>query len=140
MSEFCHPDRRRSGARCRRARQKPDGKLTVNTYESFTAEWGLGPKVKLEHSQNSATALWTSSDRSPDGVALLNRLKNSREHPAKADVVLGLDTNLTYRGEARTGLLAPHAIDTSAISTFPAAIRTKRFVPYDYGDYRGDLR
>jgi thiamine transport system substrate-binding protein len=107
---------------------KADSKLTVYTYESFTAEWGPGPKVKEAfEKQCSCTVNFVAVT---DGVALLNRLK--LEGPStKADVVLGLDTNLTY--EAReTGLFAPHGIDTSAIS-IPGGYKDDMFVPYDYG-------
>jgi thiamine transport system substrate-binding protein len=104
------------------------GKLTVYTYESFTAEWGPGPKVKAAfEAQCSCTVDFVAV---ADGVALLNRLKLEGAS-SKADVVLGLDTNLTYEA-GKTGLFAPHGIDTSAIS-IPGGFSDDIFVPYDYG-------
>ena len=107
---------------------KAEGKLTVYTYESFTAEWGPGPKIKEAfEKQCGCTVEFVAVT---DGVALLNRLK--LEGPStKADVVLGLDTNLTYEA-SETGLFAPHGIDTSAIS-IPGGYQDDTFVPFDYG-------
>jgi thiamine transport system substrate-binding protein len=107
---------------------KADGKLTVYTYESFTAEWGPGPKVKdAFEKQCSCTVDFVAVT---DGVALLNRLKLEGAS-TKADVVLGLDTNLTFEA-AETGLFAPHGIDTGAVS-IPGGYKDDLFVPYDYG-------
>jgi thiamine transport system substrate-binding protein len=107
---------------------KADGKLTVYTYESFTAEWGPGPKVKqaFENQCNCSIDFVAVTD----GVALLNRLKLEGKS-TKADVVLGLDTNLTYEAK-ETGLFAPHGIDTSSIE-IPGGYKDNTFVPYDYG-------
>jgi thiamine transport system substrate-binding protein len=105
-----------------------DGKLTVYTYESFTAEWGPGPKVKEAfEKQCTCTVDFVAV---ADGVALLNRLKLEGAS-TKADIVLGLDTNLTFEAQ-KTGLFAPHGIDTSAID-IPGGFKDDIFVPYDYG-------
>jgi len=107
---------------------KADGKLTVYTYESFTAEWGPGPKVKEAfQKQCNCTVDFVAVT---DGVALLNRVRLEGAS-TKADVVLGLDTNLTYEAK-ETGLFAPHGIDTSAID-IPGGYEDDTFVPYDYG-------
>src|SRR5262245_29596142 len=72
---------------------RANDKLTVYTYESFTAEWGPGPKVKEAfEKQCGCTVDFVAVT---DGVALLNRLKLEGSS-TKADIVLGLDTNLTY--------------------------------------------
>ena len=107
---------------------KADGKLTVYTYESFTAEWGPGPKVKEAfQKQCNCTVDFVAVT---DGVALLNRVRLEGTS-TKADVVLGLDTNLTYEAK-ETGLFAPHGIDTNAIN-IPGGYKDDTFVPYDYG-------
>ncbi len=104
------------------------GKLTVYTYESFTAEWGPGPKVKdAFEKQCSCTVDFVAVT---DGVALLNRLKLEGAS-TKADIVLGLDTNLTYEA-SQTGLFAPHGIDTNAVA-IPGGFKDDTFIPYDYG-------
>ena len=103
-------------------------KLTVYTYESFTADWGPGPQVKKAFEAQCGCELDFVS--LTDGVALLNRLKIEGGR-TRADVVLGLDTNLT--SEARqTGIFAPAGIDTSAVSV-PGGYKDDIFVPFDYG-------
>ncbi|MGN6145814.1 MAG: thiamine ABC transporter substrate binding subunit [Mesorhizobium sp.] len=102
-------------------------KLTVYTYESFTAEWGPGPVVKKNFEAECACEVDFVSVA--DGVALLNRLKLEGTS-TKADIVLGLDTNLTAEAKA-TGLFAPHGA-VSGVSV-PGGWSDDTFVPYDYG-------
>ena len=66
--------------------------LTVYTYESFTAEWGPGPQVEKNFETICGCDLKFVSVA--DGVALLNRIRLEGVE-TQADVVLGLDTNLT---------------------------------------------
>ncbi|MGH6761258.1 MAG: thiamine ABC transporter substrate binding subunit [Phyllobacterium sp.] len=107
-----------------------EGKLTIYTYDSFTAEWGPGPKVKDAFEKECGCQLDLVSVA--DGVALLNRLKLEGGN-TKADIVLGLDTNLTTEARA-TGLFAPHRIDTSAIAV-PGGYADDIFVPYDFAHF-----
>lgn len=103
-------------------------KLTVYTYDSFVAEWGPGPKVKENFEKECDCEVeWIAS---ADGVALLNRLKLEGSN-TKADIVLGLDTNLTTEARA-TGFFAPSGIDQSNVSV-PGSFKDDIFVPYDYG-------
>ncbi|MGN6307261.1 MAG: thiamine ABC transporter substrate binding subunit [Mesorhizobium sp.] len=102
-------------------------KLTVYTYESFTAEWGPGPVVKKNFEAECACEVDFVSVA--DGVALLNRLKLEGAS-TKADIVLGLDTNLTAEAK-ETGLFAPHG-EVSGV-TVPSGWSDDTFVPYDYG-------
>ena len=86
--------------------------LTVYTYNSFTSEWGPGPALEKAFEANCACDLnWVALE---DGAALLSRLKLEGKN-TKADVVLGLDTNLTAETKA-TGLIAPHGADLSALA------------------------
>jgi ABC-type thiamine transport system substrate-binding protein len=85
-----------------------DRSLTVYTYESFTAEWGPGPKIEAAFEAECGCDLkWVGI---ADGVALLNRLRLEGEN-AEAGVVLGLDTNLVAEAKA-TGLFEAHGLDT----------------------------
>ncbi len=102
-------------------------KLTVYTYDSFTAEWGPGPQVKTNFEAQCGCEVDFVSVA--DGVALLNRVKLEGAS-TKADVVLGLDTNLTVEAKA-TGLFAPHG-PVSGVSV-PGGWSDDTFVPYDYG-------
>lgn len=102
--------------------------LDVYTYSSFTSEWGPGPELeKRFEARCGCDLVWTSVD---DGVAMLARLKLEGDH-SKADVILGLDTNLTAEAKA-AGFVAPHGIELPALD-LPVAYQDPDFVPYDWG-------
>ncbi|MDM7980489.1 MAG: thiamine ABC transporter substrate binding subunit [Rhizobium sp.] len=104
--------------------------LTVYTYESFVSEWGPGPKVKEAFEQTcDCTVNFVGV---ADGVALLTRLKLEGE-TSKADVVLGLDTNLVEEAK-QTGLFEAHGVDASAVEV-PGGFSDDVFLPYDYGHF-----
>ncbi|MBS3647748.1 thiamine ABC transporter substrate binding subunit [Pseudaminobacter sp. 19-2017] len=102
--------------------------LTVYTYESFTSEWGPGPQVeKAFQAECGCDVKFVSV---ADGVALLSRVKLEGAS-TKADIVLGLDTNLTAEAKA-TGLFAQSGIDTAGLQV-PGGWSDDTFVPFDYG-------
>ena len=105
-----------------------EGKLTVYTYESFTSEWGPGPQVKKAFEVECGCKVDFVSVA--DGVALLNRVKLEGAL-TKADILLGLDTNLTAEAKA-TGLLAPHGAISDDFKVL-GDWQDDTFVPYDYG-------
>jgi thiamine transport system substrate-binding protein len=102
--------------------------LTVYTYSSFSGEYGPGATVKARFEESCGCTLeWVESD---DAGTLLARLK--LEGPSsKADVVLGLDTNLMAEAEA-TGLFAPHGIDAGGLD-LPIEWSDATFLPFDWG-------
>ncbi|MEE9328155.1 MAG: thiamine ABC transporter substrate binding subunit [Cocleimonas sp.] len=102
--------------------------LTIYTYDSFTSAWGPGPKVKKAFEQDCHCVLKFVALE--DGVSLLSRLKLEGKH-SKADVVLGLDTNLSADARA-TGLFKAHGI-TLEHSSLPAKWSDEIFLPYDFG-------
>ncbi|MBU0739138.1 MAG: thiamine ABC transporter substrate binding subunit [Alphaproteobacteria bacterium] len=104
--------------------------LTVYTYESFVSEWGPGPKVKEAFEQTcDCTVNFVGV---ADGVALLTRLKLEGE-TSKADVVLGLDTNLVEEAK-QTGLFEAHGVDAANVQV-PGGFSDDVFLPYDYGHF-----
>lgn len=105
-------------------------KLTVYTYDSFTSEWGPGPQVEKAFEAECGCDLEFVAVA--DGVALLNRLKLEGSS-AKADIVLGLDTNLTAEAKA-TGLFVPAGVDTGSVKV-PGGWSDDTFVPYDYAHF-----
>ncbi|GFZ80020.1 thiamine transporter substrate binding subunit [Elstera cyanobacteriorum] len=110
------------------AAQKPE--VTVYTYSGFASKWGPGPKLKAAFEENcGCTLTFVGVD---DGVALLTRLRLEGT-ATKADVVVGLDQNLTVEAAA-TGLFAPHGIDTNSLA-LPVAWDDATFVPFDYGAF-----
>jgi thiamine transport system substrate-binding protein len=102
--------------------------LTIYTYESFTAEWGPGPQVEKAFEAECGCDVEFVSVA--DGVALLNRVKLEGAS-TKADIVLGLDTNLTADAKA-TGLFSPSGVDLAKINV-PGGWSDDTFVPFDYG-------
>lgn len=104
--------------------------LTVYTYDGFTAEWGPGPRVEKAFEAECGCDLQFVT--AGDGVALLNKVKIEGER-GKAEIVLGLDTNLVADAKA-TGLFAPHGVDTSAVKV-PGEFADDHFIPFDYGHF-----
>ena len=102
--------------------------LVVYTYDSFTSDWGPGPQVKKAFEAECGCTLDLVGLE--DGVSLLNRLKLEGAN-TRADLILGIDTNLTADARA-TGLFEAHglALENSAL---PRPWRDDLFLPYDYG-------
>ncbi len=105
-----------------------DERLTIYTYDSFTAEWGPGPQIETAFEAECGCDLQFVSVA--DGVALLNRLRLEGGR-TDADVVLGLDTNLMAEARA-SGFFAPHGVALDAIDV-PGGWSDDMFVPFDYG-------
>ncbi len=116
-----------AGVICATAANAGTPELTVYTYDSFVSEWGPGPAVEKAFEEVCMCDLKLVG--AGDGAALLARIKLEGAR-SKADVVLGLDTNLT-RAALDTGLFAPHAV--SAEYDLPIAWDDATFVPYDWG-------
>ena len=108
---------------------RASGALTVYTYESFTAEWGPGPKIEAAFEKLCGCDLNFISVA--DGVALLNRLKLEGE-TTSAEIILGLDTNLTSEAAA-TGLFAPHGVAAPKLDGALGDWADANFLPYDFG-------
>ncbi len=110
------------------AAQATDRTLVVYTYDSFTSDWGPGPQVVEAFQKKCDCTLELVGLE--DGVSLLNRLKLEGAN-SRADVVLGIDTNLT--AEARdTGLFESPRLKFMN-SSLPEVWQDKMFLPYDYG-------
>lgn len=101
--------------------------IDVLTYDSFVTEWGPGPAIeKAFEAECGCDLRFTPAG---DGAALLARLQLEGASTT-ADVVLGLDTNLTAAA-TRTGLFAPHG-QTPALN-LPVDWTDATFLPYDWG-------
>ena len=101
--------------------------LTVYTYDSFVADWGPGPQIEAAFEATCDCDLQFVA--AGDGAALLARIKLEGQR-TEADVVLGLDTNLTAAARD-TGLFAAHDIETAY--DLPVEWTDNTFVPYDWG-------
>ncbi len=102
--------------------------LTVYTYDSFVTEWGPGPAVEAAFEETCGCDLQFVG--AGDGAALLARVQLEGAR-SEADVVLGLDTNMTARAAA-TGLFAPHGRGDLALD-LPVAWDDPVFLPFDWG-------
>ncbi len=102
--------------------------LTIYTYDSFTSDWGPGPQVKKAFEESCDCELVFVGLE--DGVSLLSRLKLEGSN-TRADIVLGLDTNLTAEARA-TGLFKPHGVKATKLS-LPTNWQDADFLPYDFG-------
>ncbi|MEQ8367298.1 MAG: thiamine ABC transporter substrate binding subunit [Roseicyclus sp.] len=102
--------------------------LTVYTYDSFVADWGPGPAIEQAFEAQCACDLQFVG--AGDGAALLARIRLEGAR-TDADIVLGLDTNLTAAA-VETGLFAPHGIVAQGL-TLPVAWDDETFLPYDWG-------
>ncbi|EAQ01122.1 ABC thiamine transporter, periplasmic substrate-binding protein [Pseudooceanicola batsensis HTCC2597] len=105
--------------------QAPD--LTVYTYDSFATEWGPGPAIEEGFEAQCGCDLEFVA--AGDGAALLSRLRLEGD-ATRADVVLGLDTNLMAAARD-TGLFAAHGVE--ADFALPVAWEDPDFLPFDWG-------
>ncbi|ARO15766.1 thiamine transport system substrate-binding protein [Ketogulonicigenium robustum] len=103
--------------------------LTIYTYDSFTSEWGPGPAVKTAFEAECACTVQFVA--AGDGAALLARLQMEGS-TSDADILLGLDTNLTAAAKA-TGLFAPHGVTPDV--DLPLAWDDPVFLPYDWSHF-----
>jgi len=101
--------------------------LTVYTYDSFVSDWGPGPAVEKAFEETCGCDLQLVG--AGDGAALLGRLKLEGAR-SEADIVLGLDTNLTAAA-LETGLFTEHEVE--ADYDLPIDWADSTFVPYDWG-------
>lgn len=102
--------------------------LTVYTYDSFVTEWGPGPVIEEAFEAECGCELEFVA--AGDGAAVLSRLQLEGQR-TEADVMLGIDTNLTDRAR-KTGLFAPLAAQPSGLN-LPIDWSDDTFVPYDWG-------
>lgn len=102
--------------------------LTIYTYDSFTADWGPGPAIEAAFEERCGCDM--AFVAAGDGAAVLSRIRLEGSS-TEADIVLGLDTNLTAAA-AETGLFAPHGLAPEGLS-LPVAWEDETFLPFDWG-------
>ena len=103
--------------------------LVIYTYESFTSEWGPGQAIKTAFEKNcgGCTIDFVALDSS---AGILNRVQLEGDK-TRADIVLGLDTNLMALAQD-TGLLTVSDVELKKLD-LPIEWTSDVFVPYDYG-------
>lgn len=108
------------------AQEKPV--LTVYTYDSFSSEWGPGPKIKAAFETQCDCELKFISTDSSTGILSRVMLEGAQ---SPADIILGLDATLLSEAKS-TGLLQAHNVNTQAL-TLPVDWQDDTFLPFDYG-------
>ncbi len=102
--------------------------LTVYTYDSFIGAWGPGPAIEEAFEARCGCDLeWVAVE---DAAVLLSRLRLEGE-ASRADVVLGLDTNLMAEARAE-GVVREHGLGPADFD-LPIDWSDPVFVPFDYG-------
>ncbi len=108
------------------AQEKPI--LYIYTYDSFSSEWGAGPKLKKRFEKKcNCTLKWVSTASS---ISALRKIQLEGDK-SKADILLGLDSSIISKGEL-SGLFENHEIDTKSLKV-PNDWRSDIFLPFDFG-------
>ncbi len=111
------------------AQEKPE--LVIYTYDAFVAEWGPAPKIKIAFEKECECTLKFVAADSSIGALRKIQLEGAR---TKADIVLGLDTNIAQAAR-KTGLFTEHGLNIKPLAiagdTF-AKWSDKHFVPFDF--------
>ena len=105
--------------------------LTIYTYDSFASEWGPGPAVEKAFEAGCNCDLQFVALDSSIGILGRVQLEGSS---SKADIVLGLDTNLMATARD-TGLFAAHGTTLADRTALPVDFADDTFVPFDWGHF-----
>lgn len=105
--------------------------LTVYTYDSFASEWGPGPAIEKAFEENCDCDLQFIALDSSIGILGRVQLEGAS---SKADIVLGLDTNLMATAR-ETGLFAAHGTSLAGRTALPTLFEDDIFVPFDWGHF-----
>lgn len=102
--------------------------LTIYTYSSFAGEFGPGDAVREAFEAVCDCLLdWVETE---DAGTLLARIQ-LEGNATKADIVLGLDTNLIAAAR-QSGIFAEHGIDAGDLD-LPVEWTDDIFIPFDWG-------
>ena len=100
-------------------------KLTIYTYDSFAAEWGPGPAIKIAFEKDcNCTVEFNATN---NAATLLTKIQLEGKQ-SKADIVLGFDQNFLIDAE-KTNLFIKHSIKPNLNIDW----NNPYFTPYDYG-------
>jgi thiamine transport system substrate-binding protein len=108
------------------AADKP--KLVIYTYDAFAADWGPAPAVKKAFEPICECDVQFVTADSSIGILRKIQLEGAS---TKADIALGLDTNLTAIAQ-KTGLFIGHNADINGLN-LPVSWTNPVFLPFDYG-------
>lgn len=105
--------------------------LTVYTYDSFSADWSAGPKVKAGFEKQFPQCQLNYVAFDNNGT-LFNRVRLEGKK-IKADVVLGLDHHQMDEAK-KLAMFEPNQVDLSKLA-LPIKWDDRRFLPFDFAKY-----
>lgn len=105
--------------------------LTVYTYDSFSADWSAGPKVKagFENQFPQCQLNYVAFD---NNGTLFNRVRLEGKK-IKADVVLGLDHHQIDEAK-KLAMFEPNKVDLNQLA-LPLTWTDTTFLPFDFAKY-----
>jgi len=102
--------------------------LTIYTYDSFAADWGPAPGIETAFEETcNCDVQFVAADSS---IGALRKVQLEGDQ-TKADIVLGLDTNIAEAAR-ETGLFVAHKADTAALTLPTGDWSDDTFLPFDY--------
>lgn len=105
-----------------------DKTLTIYTYDSFAADWGPAPGIEKAFEETcNCDVQFVATDSS---IGALRKVQLEGDQ-TKADIVLGLDTNIAEAAR-ETGLFSPHGADTAALTLPTGDWTDETFLPFDF--------
>jgi len=116
------------GLACASAATAADKTLTIYTYDSFAADWGPAPGIEKAFEETCECDVQFIAADSSIGALRRGQLEGAN---TKADIVLGLDTNIAEAARA-TGLFSTHNADTAALTLPTGEWSDDVFLPFDY--------
>lgn len=105
--------------------------LTVYTYDSFSADWSAGPKVKAGFEKQFPQCQLNYVAFDNNGT-LFNRVRLEGKK-TKADVVLGLDHHQMDEAK-KLAMFEPNQVDLSKLA-LPIKWDDRTFLPFDFAKY-----
>jgi len=106
--------------------------LSVYCYDSFSSEWGAGPRIAEEFFNETGIKIIFNAPG--DGITVLNQLILEKESP-KGDVVIGLDSSLLKRSLDADILEEYRSPNLKTVPSEMMFDQSHHLLPYDYGHF-----
>ncbi|OED36365.1 thiamine ABC transporter substrate binding subunit [Chromatiales bacterium (ex Bugula neritina AB1)] len=102
--------------------------LTIYTYDAFAADWGPAPGIEEAFETDCDCDVQFVAADSSIGALRKIQLEGNQ---TKADIILGLDTNIAEAAR-ETGLFTTHGASTGALALPTGDWSDPTFLPFDY--------
>lgn len=102
--------------------------LTIYTYDAFAADWGPAPGIEAAFEETcECDVKFIAADSS---IGALRKIQLEGDQ-TKADILLGLDTNIAEAAR-ETNLFSAHGADTASLALPTGEWTDDTFLPFDY--------